>query len=631
MRAQIFNTMKGALIREALSFFSIGIAVLLLCVLIDRFLGYKVILELTLERPGNFQLFYSPDDQFNEENSVRYWREAVRAQRVALIVPSAQLGYLRIDPMEERGASVVNKIIINRAFSSVTIEASRLKDHLQPLQMVEDIEVISSGLRLKSTGIDPVVVLDLRGLVPPYFDCFSLLLVAFIVLMLAAAVSPRVAPVYKRNIALLLISTVFTIFIVKVFYPGFMTYDSLHALRGARGGVTESIWPPMVSYIWRVVDHFSSNPSAMHGFQVFLLVLSLSFVLLFFVKRISILLVFLTLYFMTPVVLGTVSVIWKDVLMAALLFAGLACAIIGRYSSQRYFQRLFFILALLFIFLGVCARHNAITAAIPVLLYVSWSVCAKNGNGYFSARVWCVWLVMVVGVYSGKSLVDRYSIPEGHELKGATSLMSVVRVMDIAGASVCVGENLIADLAPELSLEDIERFYDPRHSNNSMGLFDAVAIDERLMSRWVEVATSHPACFWYNKLQLAKYMVGGNSGEQFLVAAPQIDENEFGYMLSPSWARDQMVSYTLNSSEFIVFRPWFIYMIALLAFCWAAFVNRVRHEHLILYSSAILYAGGLFMFGNAADARLLFYTNTIFLLAPFSLVFLKESYQSDAS
>ena len=50
--------------------------------------------------------------------------------------------------------------------------------------------------------------------------------------------------------------------VAALFYPGFMSYDTLHALRGARIGVTDSMWPPMVSYVWRAVDMVSVNPSA---------------------------------------------------------------------------------------------------------------------------------------------------------------------------------------------------------------------------------------------------------------------------------------------------------------------------------------------------------------------------------
>ena len=53
---------------------------------------------------------------------------------------------------------------------------------------------------------------------------------------------------FKNSISnLIVMSLLMTLAICFTFYPGFMSYDSLHALRGARGEVTDSVWPPMGS------------------------------------------------------------------------------------------------------------------------------------------------------------------------------------------------------------------------------------------------------------------------------------------------------------------------------------------------------------------------------------------------
>lgn len=70
-----------------------------------------------------------------------------------------------------------------------------------------------------------------------------------------------------NGICTLFVPLLFALAICAIFYPGFMSYDTLHAMRGARSGVTDSMWPPMVSYVWRVVDFVSDNPTAMHFFR----------------------------------------------------------------------------------------------------------------------------------------------------------------------------------------------------------------------------------------------------------------------------------------------------------------------------------------------------------------------------
>ncbi len=121
----------------------------------------------------------------------------------------------------------------------------------------------------------------------------------------------------REKIYLFIIPIIVSLIIVATFYPGFMSYDTLHALRGARNGVTDSEWPPMVSYVWRVIDVFCKNPSAMHFSQISLLLISISYILYFFTKKISYCLFFLILYLSAPTILGTIAVIWKDVLMSA--------------------------------------------------------------------------------------------------------------------------------------------------------------------------------------------------------------------------------------------------------------------------------------------------------------------------
>jgi hypothetical protein len=69
--------------------------------------------------------------------------------------------------------------------------------------------------------------------------------------------------IIKKNFLIFSGALFFASSISFLFYPGFMSYDTLHALRSARNGVIDSMWPPMVSYVWRVVDSIWVNPVSM--------------------------------------------------------------------------------------------------------------------------------------------------------------------------------------------------------------------------------------------------------------------------------------------------------------------------------------------------------------------------------
>lgn len=423
--------------------------------------------------------------------------------------------------------------------------------------------------------------------------------------------------VERKKIYILAIPLLVSLGVAALFYPGFMSYDTLHALRSARNGVTDSMWPPMVSYVWRAVDLVSLNPTAMHFSQVFLLLFSVFFVIFFFTKKISYATAFLLVYLSIPVVLGTVAVIWKDVLMAAFFVAGFAVIVAMRLVTSRWKFVSLSLLAVSLIFLGVCSRHNAIAGAVPLLFYLALIVCSRALKT--SLSIWlCVILlgsVLTGSVFFTKTLLDNYSLPGFKRLSNSTEyFIRTVRVLDVAGASLCVGSNLFAGMAPNLTLAEIRNGYDPRHINLSKGLLDRVGDDSRIDKVWLSVAIHHPICFLNNKFQLTKYLVGANEGTQFIITAPSIDNNEYGYRLSESPLRDAVVAYIVHASQLPFLKPWFLYLIAIASFVYLIWVGALTVGYLTIFTSAVFYFASLVVFGNAADARLPFYTTTALLM-----------------
>ena len=50
---------------------------------------------------------------------------------------------------------------------------------------------------------------------------------------------------------------------LAVYYPGYMSFDSIYQLQGAREGVTDNWNPPMMAYVWRVLDRIVPGPGGM--------------------------------------------------------------------------------------------------------------------------------------------------------------------------------------------------------------------------------------------------------------------------------------------------------------------------------------------------------------------------------
>lgn len=581
------------------------------------------------------QVFLPTSAGYIEDES---WRspsfEAASSSRFDIPIHARQFNRLRLDPGNQPGDVTIEKIEVRSLFGTRTWLPSELLTVAKPVQMIATMGLSRDGLLVRSSGNDPVLELSVGT--PPLWQQGGtiVLLAAGLAVVLSLVGRWRPGALARRAgvlLALLAIPLLLSGALAALFYPGFMSYDTLHALYSARRGVTDSMWPPMVSYVWRVVDWLSPNPAAMHFSQLYLLFLSLFFCVYFFSRSLVGATVFLCLYMSVPVILGTLAVIWKDVLTAAFLMTGFGLTLAVQRIQGKLAFRLVALLALLALFVGTCCRHNAITGAVPLIFYLAWIVACRECS---NARPRAVKLTMLLGglaiaaVFNAKVFLDNYSLPGAIPMASSSGeFIRTVRALDIAGASVCAGENLFAETAPDLTVAQIEKLYDARHINLSKGLLDKVDYKKvpGIDVVWRSTALRHPFCFLSNKYELTKYMTGANAGEQFILTAPAIDVNDYGYRLTDSAWRDRAVNYMTQKSSWMIFRPWFIYLLALAAFVGLLVKRAATPAHTAVFLSGVFYFGGLVMFGNAADARLLFYTTTVasLLIAAFILHFFR--------
>lgn len=624
-------------INNLVIYFGILLVSIFVVINIGSIFSDKMMIFIKRDKPDNLQIFFPQNDgSYNEENSQRSKFFDNINNGVKISLPLKLFDHIRIDPSDEVGNIVITKIELKQLFSSKIFTPEDLLTRVKPLQMIDKLEVNKEGLLIHSTGNDPFFELkiDRSSMIFEYiiFGIISIIL-SIILFFIFLKKSYLKIPIKYNKYLLWVTPLLISLGIVALFYPGFMSYDTLHALYSARNGVTDSMWPPMVSYIWRAVDLISQNPSAMHFSQVFLLLGSIFYIIFYFTKKISTSTLFLLIYLSIPVILGTIAVIWKDVLMASFFFASFSILLLMRKIEKKWQFILLSILFVFFIFLGVCSRHNAITAAIPIIFYFTFILCSR----FFKKPIHLWVSVIILGsiltgsIYFTKTLLDNYSLPSFNKLNNSTeAFLLPVRVLDVAGASVCVGHNLFAEMSPDMSIDEIKSLYNPQHINLSAGLLSKVGVDNRINKIWLDIALHHPICFLYNKFQLTKYMTGANIGGQFLITAPAIDKNEYGYSLPESPLRDTVVGYIIKASNLLFFRPWFIYLISISIFIYMFCIRKLTAEYLTIFFSSFLYFAGLVMTGNAADARLLFYSTTAFLIFTFvSIIELIKIYKSN--
>jgi hypothetical protein len=614
-------------IKEIIAFLILLLITSLLLLCMKLIFPDNLVIYVQKDKPDFIQVFFPKNGSYSENYSSRSAFSENQTVGAKISLPLRPFDYVRVDPANELGNIVIKKIEFKYLFSTITYTPIDLLPLIKPIQMIDKLVVTPVGLLIHSTGNDPAFELKVKS--PSILSQGIIFFLISILLTIALFIFGRKLvlreiTIAEQRLSLLVIPFLMSLGVAALFYPGFMSYDTLHALRSARSGVTDSMWPPMVSYVWRAVDSVSTNPSAMHFSQVFLLLFSIFFIIFAFTKKIKYATIFLLIYLAIPTVLGTVAVIWKDVLMAAFFLSGFAVIVFMTQVKNTWCFILLSVLATFLIFLGVCSRHNGITGAVPLLFYLALIICSRVLKS--PSRKWLAVIflgsTLTFSVFLTKVQLDNYSIPSFEKLNTSNDLfIRSVRILDLAGASVCAGSNLFGDIAPNLSLNEIMSGYDPRHVNLSKDLLDKIVIDSKIDKVWMSVAIHHPFCFFSNKFHLTKFMIGANKGVPFIITAPSVDQNEFGYFLLESPIRDLAVTYIINASELLFLKTWFIYILSMVSLIFLICTKALTAGHLTIFSSAIFYFGGLVIFGNAADARLLFYTTTALLMLVFISIF----------
>jgi len=147
--------------------------------------------------------------------------------------------------------------------------------------------------------------------------------------------------------------------LVAFAWPGFMTWDSVNQLSQARSGHYGNWHPPMMAWLWSMLDARLAGPGLMLLLQTSLFLIGLYAVIRRYAAQMQAS-VITAAVFLFPPVFGPLLAIWKDSLMAALLLCGVA----GLTSAARV-PRLLAWLALVVV---AALRHNAPLLVVPITI-----------------------------------------------------------------------------------------------------------------------------------------------------------------------------------------------------------------------------------------------------------------------
>lgn len=426
-----------------------------------------------------------------------------------------------------------------------------------------------------------------------------------------------------------------TILVCAVSWPGFMSFDSMYALKQAREGIETGGYPPMVSYVWFVCDQIIRGQGGMFILQnalVFFGIVQLGKSLAIGPWRIASAIVIVML---SPMTLGPMLVVWKDVAFAGWLLFGYALT----FDFLRQGKRRQWWGALFFITMASCFRLNGIAAALPALALIAcrlsdiktpWQKMGdaintpsgkswRNGAlaaGYFS--------LMTALVFGSVVLCSTWRLPDLKKIDIATG-SGWTQMSDLIGISVCANRNLIpkAFYTGSMPMQRIEALHFPKHSQRSFGaspLLDESGFsgNQALIDATVTNARKkYWRCYLQHRVEVMKFALGANSGDVFYLTDPNVFPGVPGTEVTPTKLTDLVTMYLRKFASAPWSRCYVFGAVASLFWAVAFFGRRRRLAILMLMplAGAATYLAASFFILPAADARYNFIVSIVFIFS----------------
>ncbi len=431
------------------------------------------------------------------------------------------------------------------------------------------------------------------------------------------------------SLRLAALAVLFTWAVCRISWPGFMSYDSMYALRQARTGIETGGYPPMVSYLWALCEQFIPGQGGMFIVQnalVFFGVAALGRALGASDFRI---LVAMLLVALAPATLGPMLVVWKDVAFGGLM--AIAYAITLNYVEQR--RRAWLAAALLSLAVASSLRLNGVAAAAPALAAIAWTIGGRSrpaadridaGGGWPRLLASALLLLFLVAATFGfVALTTSWRLPDFKRIQMATG-SGGTQLHDLIGISICAGHNLVPSslYSGDMTLERLRALYHPEHSQLSLGAppllqESALAADARLVEeRAVNARIEHPWCYLLHRARLSLHAMGANLGPVFYLTDAGVFPGEAGTEVTPTELTASMMSYILKQKSGVLARGILLGLLALGALLAAgrgAHRPRMR-KALLPMAGACTYLLGSFFVLPGADARYNFWANLVFIV-----------------
>ena len=378
-----------------------------------------------------------------------------------------------------------------------------------------------------------------------------------------------------------------------VFYPGYMSPDSISHLEQATGVARLTDWhPPVMTRLWGLLIGVTGHISSMLIFQLVLLVAAM-FVLSSLVYRhtrnrawaLSVYIIILL-----PNIVNIAGVVWKDVQMAfSLTLAVLLIWFIV--SSKKPLGRVATYgivgLALLLIIYAGMLRYNALFAVLPIL-FVLPSLFTKRPPVWSGLASVIIGLVVTIGV----TIVINQPGEKTHPIT-AVQLDDIVHVANLDGEHHGRWSmyKKIHDTCRDKTKDIMNSYIICTTASQREALKNE---HQGVFNDWLSTIIRHP--IRYASYRLATFSIFlFPQPERMYIFQPGIEQNQVGAAVKNEYAISGLAAYVKGGAQAnipLIFQPW-LYLAVLVFIYYKS--RRIREHRQRRFTRAVALSGLIYI------------------------------------
>lgn len=415
-----------------------------------------------------------------------------------------------------------------------------------------------------------------------------------------------------------MLAAVFTLATFWIFFPGFVSNDSIHQLSQARGTLTSDGHPPIMSLLWRVADFFVRGQTGMMFIQIFLywMVIILIFTSIIPAKSAIIFSIIIGLF---PPYFLLVGVIWKDIYLniVLMLLSYITIAYsnrVGEWSRPRQFI-LFITPILILCVLAIMFRHNAIFAVLAFIIFGIYKITSERTQYRVVLSV-LVSVPIIFSVFGIANLFNRSVVER------PASLLQVLAAFDVAGITYFSYEHqrprehivaVFGEIDNKIVVDkynscDAFPIFVTAYSGES--IFEPTLDPRRIQeieSAWMDLIFELPLSYLRHRISVFGCSLGiGTPGPWyapiFFYIGPEAARVEIAWS-GPSVAQRYVIKFGTWMTGTFVYKPYVYALICIVVIGVALFMGARWLSYAVVALSGLTYQAGYALIGVSTEFR----------------------------